>query len=212
MRLFVVTIALFVAWSVQGVAQDAKRKVEQLVSIELAALEAQPEGKLEALVKPRLRPEGLLARSGGKKVAYTQAWLDAQPKATGGREWNCLAEALYFEARGETLKGQFAVAEVIANRVESKRFPNSFCAVINQGTGRKFACQFTYTCDGRPEKIHEPRAFERVGKVARAMLDGASRPLTKGATFYHTTAVRPKWSRVFKRTAKIGVHVFYRRG
>ncbi|MCH2095579.1 MAG: cell wall hydrolase [Rhodobacteraceae bacterium] len=141
---------------------------------------------------------------------YQSDWLAAQPTPTGDKQWACLTEALYFEARGESLKGQFAVAEVILNRVDNPRYPNTVCGVINQGTGRKYACQFTYTCDGRPETISEPRAYTRVGKVARAMLDGASRALTKGATHYHTTAVKPKWSRKFPRTATIGVHHFYR--
>lgn len=144
------------------------------------------------------------------EVIYSKAWLDAQPKAQGDQDWACLAEALYFEARGETVKGQFAVAEVIRNRVKSERFPNTICGVIRQGTGRKYQCQFTYTCDGHDEVIAERRAFERVAKVARAVLDGAAGNLTGGATHYHTTAVRPSWSRVYTETARIGVHVFYR--
>ncbi|MCV3270362.1 cell wall hydrolase [Roseobacter sp. WL0113] len=143
-------------------------------------------------------------------VEFSKRWLDAQPPATGGPELECLAEALYFEARGETVKGQFAVAEVILNRVESDRFPGSACGVINQGTGKKYQCQFTYTCDGHKEIISEPRAFERVAKVARAALDGMAPELTEGATHYHTTAVSPRWSRVYTKTAAIGEHIFYR--
>ncbi|EEX14976.1 cell wall hydrolase SleB [Citreicella sp. SE45] len=143
---------------------------------------------------------------------YDRAWLASQPEASGGAQFQCLAEALYFEARGESLKGQFAVAEVILNRVDSPRFPNSVCGVINQGTGRKYACQFTYTCDGLPEHISEPAAWDRVAKVAKAMLSGAPRALTNGATFYHTHAVRPSWSRKFTKTASIGDHFFYRAG
>ena len=143
-------------------------------------------------------------------VSMSRSWVDAQPKAKGGAHWRCLSEALYFEARGETVKGQFAVAEVIMNRVRSARFPDNVCGVINQGTGRKYQCQFTYTCDGNPETIHEPRAFDRVAKVARTVLDGRAPDLTNGATHYHTTAVRPRWSRVYTKTASIGVHIFYR--
>ena len=102
------------------------------------------------------------------------------------------------------------MAEVIKNRVQSAQFPNTFCGVINQGTGRKYQCQFTYTCDGHKEVIHEPRAFERVAKVARLVLDGVNPKLTQGATYYHTTAVSPRWSRKFTKTARIGVHLFYR--
>jgi spore germination cell wall hydrolase CwlJ-like protein len=140
----------------------------------------------------------------------TKSWLDQQPPASGGPEWRCLSEALYFEARGETVQGQFAVAEVIMNRVESERFPTSACGVINQGTGKKYQCQFTYTCDGLKEIIAEPRAWDRVSKVARAVLDGRAPELTDGATHYHTTAVKPNWARVYTRTAEIGVHIFYR--
>ncbi|MEP5729251.1 MAG: cell wall hydrolase [Sulfitobacter sp.] len=143
-------------------------------------------------------------------VQYSRSWIDAQPKASGDAQWRCLSEALYFEARGETVKGQFAVAEVISNRVKSGRFPSTLCGVINQGTGKKYQCQFTYTCDGHAEVIAEPGAFARVGKVARYVMDGRVPDLTGGATHYHTTAVRPRWSRVYTRTAKIGVHLFYR--
>lgn len=140
----------------------------------------------------------------------TRAYLAAQPVATGDDEWACLTEALYFEARGESVKGIFGVAEVILNRVDDRRFPNSVCGVINQGTGERYRCQFTYTCDGRPETIREVAAYERVGKVARIMLDGEPRTLTSGATHYHTKSVNPKWSRVFPRTTTIGYHHFYR--
>ncbi|MCA0928635.1 cell wall hydrolase [Ruegeria profundi] len=144
------------------------------------------------------------------KISYSKAWLDQQPKATGDKHFKCLAEALYFEARGESVRGQFAVAEVILNRVESGRFPDSVCGVIKQGTGKKYQCQFTYTCDGRKEVIREKKAYERVAKVARAAIDGIAKELTEGATHYHTTAVRPSWARVYKETARIGVHIFYR--
>lgn len=144
-------------------------------------------------------------------VTYSRDWVDDQSFRQGGSEWACLAEAIYFEARGESVKGQFAVAEVILNRVDSAEFPDSVCGVINQGTGRKYQCQFTYTCDGHKEVINEPGTFENVGIVAYTMLkDGAPRELTEGATHYHTKAVNPRWARVFPRTATIGVHHFYR--
>lgn len=142
---------------------------------------------------------------------YSAEWVQAQPTASGNSEWRCLAEALYFEARGETVRGQFAVAEVILNRVDSREFPNTVCGVIHQGTGRRFRCQFTYTCDGNDETINDAATFARVGKVARAMLDGTERRLTQGATFYHATWVSPSWARKFVKTAAIGVHLFYRK-
>ncbi len=144
-------------------------------------------------------------------VSYSTGWLDAQPAATGNEEFSCLAEALYFEARGETVKGQFAVAEVILNRVKSGAFPGSVCGVVNQGTGgKRHQCQFSYNCDGQEEVIAEKQAYDRVAKVARAVLDGTAGGLTDGATYYHTTGVNPRWNRSFTKTARIGVHLFYR--
>lgn len=142
---------------------------------------------------------------------YSKSWLSKQGIAQGDAEWACLSEALYFEARGESVKGQFAVAEVILNRVDSAKYPNSICSVINQGTGKKYQCQFTYTCDGIKEIFKEATARKNTQKVAAALLEGvAPRELTKGATHYHTKAVSPSWSRSFPRVATIGVHHFYR--
>lgn len=142
---------------------------------------------------------------------YTRAFIDGLPKARGGDQWHCLTQALYFEARGESIKGQFAVAEVILNRVDSRAFPNSVCGVISQGTGQIYRCQFTFMCDGKKEVVSEHAAWDRAGKIAKMMLDGKARDLTEGATFYHTHAVRPRWARVFHQTTTIGEHRFYRK-
>ena len=136
--------------------------------------------------------------------------LDSLPTATGDAEWRCISEALYFEARGEPIEGQIAVAEVILNRVDSKKFPKSVCKVIDQTTGKRHKCQFSYNCDGLLEVFPDRKAYERVGKIARLMLDGSSRDLTDGATFYHSRKVKPNWRSSFARTTKIGSHIFYR--
>lgn len=143
----------------------------------------------------------------------TKTELTAFPFEEGGKEWACLTEALYFEARGETIPGQFAVAEVILNRRDSDRFPNTVCGVISQGAKSAKsprACQFSYKCDGLPEVFKEKKAYQRVGKIAAIALNGFARKLTKGATYYHTNYVKPRWSKKFDRTAQIGVHYFYR--
>lgn len=121
------------------------------------------------------------------------------------QDLNCMAEALYHEARGEGAKGQAAVAEVILNRVDSRRFPSSVCAVVNQPS------QFSYTIGGA-KPIRNKAVYLRVRKVAEAALSGAPRVLTGGATYFHTPAVRPKWSYRFQRTATIGRHIFYSTG
>lgn len=141
-------------------------------------------------------------------VRYDLAWLMSLPTPTGGDDWQCLTEALYFEARGESLQGQFAVAEVILNRVDSGLYPRSVCGVVHQrGSG---ACAFSYACDSYSNKMREKGARDRAARIARVMLDGAPRTLTAGATHFHTRAVRPKWAKKFKKTATIGAHIFYR--
>ncbi|MDE4173243.1 cell wall hydrolase [Phaeobacter sp. PT47_59] len=198
--------ATLAALTVTTPVAQAETGLNSLFKREQSALNTVPERRLSGLFGFKRRQSDASA----KDVKFTRDWLDAQPKAKGGEQFACLAEALYFEARGETVKGQFAVAEVIRNRVNAGQFPGSYCGVINQGTGRRYQCQFTYTCDGHEEVIHEKRAYERVAKVARLVLDGVDTGLTEGATYYHTTAVRPRWSSHFTKTARIGVHLFYR--
>ncbi len=184
------------------------------IDLRLSTLMGDEHTALADVSGARLRAIGrpFSAERDGADLTYipTAAALDALPPARGGEAWTCLTEALYFEARGESVQGQFAVAEVILNRVDSSAYPNTVCGVINQGTGRRFACQFTYTCDGRPETVEDERLWQRVGQVARQMLDGAPRNLTQGATHYHANWVNPRWARMFPQTAEIGVHLFYR--
>ena len=135
-----------------------------------------------------------------------------RPQDRPNLQRKCLAEALYFEARGEPVQGQFAVAEVILNRVDSPKFPNSICKVVNQGTGRKHACQFSYTCDGKFENIANMAVYNQLFVIARAMIDDGMRQLSGGATYYHTTSVEPSWARRFEHTATIGIHKFYKPG
>ncbi len=129
-----------------------------------------------------------------------------------GKQWRCLTEALYFEARGENLVGQVAVAEVILNRVDSKSYPNSVCGVIQQGQSKRNGCQFSFICDGKVEHIGDRKAYDELGKVAWVMLQGKPRILTGKATHYHATSVQPRWAKRLVRTARIGDHIFYRQG
>ena len=179
-----------------------------VLSQERAALAVVPDARMAQLTSlPPASERGITTEP---VVAYDDSYLASLPAATGDAQWRCLAEALYFEARGESVRGQFAVGEVILNRVDNAGYPGSLCGVINQGTGRKFACQFSYTCDGNPTVVRDQVSWERVGKVARVLLDGTPRDLTNGATHFHTHAVNPSWSRRFTRTAEIGAHMFYR--
>jgi spore germination cell wall hydrolase CwlJ-like protein len=137
-------------------------------------------------------------------IRYNVDWLRSVAEPKGDAQWQCLRDAIYFEARGESLKGQFAVAEVILNRLDSARYPHSICGVVKQ------SCQFSYTCDGRSDRPSDAGAADIAGRIARVMIDGAPRALTMGATHFHSRMTRPGWAGKFPRTAAIGRHLFYR--
>lgn len=101
-------------------------------------------------------------------VEFSTSWLDKQAVAKGDANWRCLSEALYFEARGETVKGQFAVAEVIMNRVAHSRFPSSLCDVINQGTGKNSNASSVIHVMVRP-KMYLNRVLTHVFQKLRAL-------------------------------------------
>jgi len=123
----------------------------------------------------------------------------------------CLADAIYFEARGEPVRGQIAVAQVVMNRVFSGYYPTTVCGVVYQNANRRLACQFTFACDGIPDKITEPDAWERAKTIARETLDGKYwLPDVGKATHYHARWVRPRWVREMHKLDRIGVHTFYR--
>jgi spore germination cell wall hydrolase CwlJ-like protein len=123
----------------------------------------------------------------------------------------CLANAVYFEARGESVRGQIAVAQVVMNRVFSPFYPNDVCGVVYQNSHRHLACQFTFACDGLPDIVTEPDAWERAKRISRDMLDGKLwMPEVSKSTHYHAFWVHPDWVNEMKKVYKLGVHTFYR--
>ena len=123
----------------------------------------------------------------------------------------CLAEAVYFEARGEAVRGQIAVAQVVLNRAFSGKYPETVCGVVYQNKHRHLACQFTFACDNNKDVIREPDMWERAKKIAKAMLDGQLwLPEVDKSTHYHAYWVRPSWVNEMRKMYKTGVHTFYR--
>ena len=123
----------------------------------------------------------------------------------------CLTEAIYFEARGEAVRGQIAVAQVVMNRTFSGFYPNTVCGVVYQNKHRHMACQFTFACDNNPDVVTEPEMWDRAKKISKAMLDGQIwLPEVDRSTHYHAYYVRPSWVNEMKRMYKFGVHTFYR--
>ncbi|CAN7601455.1 cell wall hydrolase [Phenylobacterium sp. LjRoot225] len=134
----------------------------------------------------------------------------AQAKPTRARELECLTEAVYFEARGESARGQAAVATVIMNRVKNPNFPKTVCGVVYQGAARRHGCQFSFACDGMVERVMEGNAWDRARQVAARTLSGVVLRDVGSATHFHTTGVSPGWGSRMLRTAQVGLHVFYR--
>jgi len=123
----------------------------------------------------------------------------------------CLAEAVYFEARGEAVRGQIAVAQVVLNRAFSGFYPSTVCGVVYQNKHRHLACQFTFACDNVADVVREPDMWDRARKIAKAMLDGQLwLPEVAKSTHYHAYWVRPSWVNEMKKMYKFGVHTFYR--
>jgi hypothetical protein len=127
------------------------------------------------------------------------------------RDLHCMATAIYFEARGETELGQRAVAQVILNRVNDHRYPDSVCDVIYQNRHWRNRCQFSFACDGKPERIRDQRSWALAMTVAEdAIVNDHYVDVVGGSTHYHATYVNPRWSRALRRIQRIGTHVFYK--
>jgi spore germination cell wall hydrolase CwlJ-like protein len=128
-----------------------------------------------------------------------------------GKQEKCLADAVYFEARGEAVRGQMAVAQVVMNRVFSGFYPTTVCGVVYQNKNRHLACQFTFACDGIPDVVKEPDMWDRAKKIAKATLDGRLwLPEVAKSTHYHAYWVHPSWVHEMKKMYRTGVHTFYR--
>jgi spore germination cell wall hydrolase CwlJ-like protein len=128
-----------------------------------------------------------------------------------GKSEKCLAEAVYFESRGEAVRGQIAVAQVVLNRAFSGFYPTTVCGVVYQNKHRHFACQFTFACDNVADVVREPDMWDRAKKIAKAMLDGEIwLPEVGKSTHYHAYWVHPSWVSEMKKMYKFGVHTFYR--
>tara|TARA_B100000902_G_C27141095_1_gene828685 strand:- start:246 stop:812 length:567 start_codon:yes stop_codon:yes gene_type:complete len=147
-------------------------------------------------------------------------------------ELYCLAQNVYFEAKSEPLAGQYAVADVVLNRVQDTRFPNTICEVVYDGPikeswktkqdpnlsddervfyPKKNRCQFSWYCDGKSDSIYDNDAWRIAQIIAyKIVYDQKMRGITEGATHYHADYVHPKWARTLQLVGSISTHIFYR--
>ncbi|WP_298260282.1 cell wall hydrolase [Bradyrhizobium sp.] len=143
-----------------------------------------------------------------KSPAERLGLLDEKSRAKSEK---CLAEAVYFESRGEAVRGQIAVAQVVLNRAFSGFYPTTVCGVVYQNKHRHFACQFTFACDNVADVVREPDMWDRAKRIAKAMLDGQIwLPEVGKSTHYHAYWVHPSWVSEMKKMYRYGVHTFYR--
>lgn len=127
------------------------------------------------------------------------------------REQECLAAGIYFEARGEPVRGQAAVAQVILNRVRNPAYPDTICGVVYQNKDWRNRCQFSFACDGIKDRVASPKHFSLAREIGLAVTAGKIWLDEVGtSTHYHATYVRPRWARAMKRMQQIGQHIFYR--
>ena len=143
-----------------------------------------------------------------KTPAERLGLLDEKSRAKSEK---CLAEAVYFESRGEAVRGQIAVAQVVLNRAFSGFYPTTVCGVVYQNKHRHYACQFTFACDNVADVVREPDMWDRAKRIAKAMLDGELwLPEVGKSTHYHAYWVHPSWVSEMKKMYRFGVHTFYR--
>ncbi|WP_394690342.1 cell wall hydrolase [Hoeflea sp.] len=131
-------------------------------------------------------------------------------KSFSESEQRCLAAGIYFEARGESVEGQAAVAQVILNRVRNPTYPNTICGVVYQNKSWRNRCQFSFACDGIKDRVRSPKHWDMAEEIALATTAGKIWLDQVGSsTHYHATYVNPPWAHKMRRVGKIGLHIFY---
>lgn len=155
-------------------------------------------------------------------VEVTATRVVIKQKLPDPEEVLCLAQNVYFEARGEDISGQMAVAHVTINRVKNDKYPNTICGVVYQAKfskwwlsqGKKvpikYQCQFSWYCDGKSDMITDWKTFDNIVEVSRQIIQGHHEDNTNGAIFYHADYVKPKWSDSLQVSAVFDSHIFYR--
>ena len=160
-------------------------------------------------------------------LAYCVNPAPAQDLQAPSKQFVCMKEAIYFEAGNQPLVGKFAIAYVILNRVNHAKYPDTICKVVHQGPISKWhkeargkivpiknKCQFSYWCDGKPERfVEQSVSYRESTEVTQMVFAGGDKFIfdpTEGATHYHATYVSPAWSKHLKKTVHIQDHIFYK--
>lgn len=178
-------------------------------SAALAAINALAPGQA-APVPLTMSKELAYAREELPATNFDGTAVDRKGQKVSDKELWCMATAIYFESRGESYRGQVAVGQVVMNRVAHKLYPGTICGVVFQNQHKRNACQFSFACDGIPEKVTDGKSWKQAQQIAADVVSGKEYlPEVGYATHYHATYVRPHWAPRMKKLTKIGLHVFY---
>jgi spore germination cell wall hydrolase CwlJ-like protein len=191
-------------------AADIKSRAERVARAALAPANELIVGQTPAAASPAPgRPLALTRISSTAAQPFRRA---ETPVLSTTLDVDCLADAVYYEARGETLAGQAAIAQVVLNRVRHPAFPKSVCGVVFQGANTSDNCQFSFACNGAMRRPKDAAAWVRSEQIAARALSGFVMPQVGEATHFHAAGVRPGWGPNLLRVAQVGLHVFYRFG
>ncbi|WP_316359214.1 cell wall hydrolase [Devosia sp.] len=200
------------------VAIEATGDVEIGPRMSIAAIDPSTAAALDAIAGIAPTSATPMPVLPSEQLAYARATAPVTGGFSSGtamlvsdKELWCLATAIYFEARGESYRGQVAVAQVVLNRVKDYRYPDTICGVVFQNQSRRNSCQFSFACDGIPETINDRQSWAQAEDIAKRFTNGELY-LTEvaNATHYHATYVRPAWAPRMTKLTQIGLHVFYK--
>jgi spore germination cell wall hydrolase CwlJ-like protein len=201
--------------------ENEPKKVEKL-PVMVASLVRESESSILAYStddKVKYSPFAAVLRDDSPKSSIPKlnrndhSWADDPlPKLSySKKQQQCLAAGIYFESRGESVRGQAAVAQVILNRVRNPKYPNSICGVVYQNKNHRNACQFSFACDRKRDRVNNKSLWKLAQHVAKETTAGRIWLSRVGSsTHYHANYVLPKWAGHMKKVGKIGLHIFYR--
>jgi spore germination cell wall hydrolase CwlJ-like protein len=192
-------------FTVTGAAERDRQSADFAARLESADASRMGPTAASLMLRPELGPEGDHL-SGRFRFASVGA-------LNGARDLDCLTQAVYYEARGESAQGQAAVAQVVLNRVRHPAFPKTICGVVFQGAGmRKTDCQFSFVCDGSMRANRDVYAWDKAQHVAARALSGVTVAGIGGATHFHASRLTDQWGDGLVKVAQVGLHVFYKFG
>lgn len=194
--------------SLAALAKDKRIKIEP------ASVNLKAEQDVATKAVKKLALADLPAADGGLTLSKAEKKKQLAQRRVRQAEENCLARAIYFEARSESEMGQMAVAKVILNRTKDANYPKTICGVVYQGSQRRNSCQFSFACDGLPDDVKSPAAWAQSKRIAQRAINGELKMGTamSQATNYHADYVKPRWAKSMRKLVKIGNHIFYTDG